>query len=174
MSVNHLQIYQFLTIPNWSSSPYRIQVNFPSSFDTGNSSAGPSHLPLVALSPIIHPRIREFRTGLSSARKGRPPPWGVRASISISLSTIPRIVSPCHLNRIGGQVTWTLSNLLQKEAGREDARNWENIKRESQYVSISYFSPFGVCQYFMSVCPHSATRGSLYNNLWGSHGVVWL
>uniref|UniRef100_A0A8C8H451 Retinoblastoma-like protein 1 n=1 Tax=Oncorhynchus tshawytscha TaxID=74940 RepID=A0A8C8H451_ONCTS len=45
------------------------EVNFPSSFDTGNSSAGPSHLPLVALSPIIHPRIREFRTGLSSARK---------------------------------------------------------------------------------------------------------
>uniref|UniRef100_A0A674ARK4 Retinoblastoma-like 1 (p107) n=1 Tax=Salmo trutta TaxID=8032 RepID=A0A674ARK4_SALTR len=42
------------------------EVNFPSSFDTGNSSAGPSHLPLVALSPIIHPRIREFRTGLSS------------------------------------------------------------------------------------------------------------
>uniref|UniRef100_A0A8C8GWZ2 Retinoblastoma-like protein 1 n=1 Tax=Oncorhynchus tshawytscha TaxID=74940 RepID=A0A8C8GWZ2_ONCTS len=49
------------------------EVNFPSSFDTGNSSAGPSHLPLVALSPIIHPRIREFRTGLSSARKDIPP-----------------------------------------------------------------------------------------------------
>uniref|UniRef100_A0A674ATP7 Retinoblastoma-like protein 1 n=1 Tax=Salmo trutta TaxID=8032 RepID=A0A674ATP7_SALTR len=49
------------------------EVNFPSSFDTGNSSAGPSHLPLVALSPIIHPRIREFRTGLSSTRKDIPP-----------------------------------------------------------------------------------------------------
>lgn len=47
------------------------QVNFPSSFDTGNSSGGPTHLPLVALSPIIHPRLREVRTGLgSSARKG--------------------------------------------------------------------------------------------------------
>uniref|UniRef100_A0A7N6ASM9 Retinoblastoma-like protein 1 n=1 Tax=Anabas testudineus TaxID=64144 RepID=A0A7N6ASM9_ANATE len=34
---------------------------------------GPSHLPLVALSPIIHPRIREFRSGLGSARKEVPP-----------------------------------------------------------------------------------------------------
>ncbi|KAA0712741.1 Retinoblastoma-like protein 1 107 kDa retinoblastoma-associated protein [Triplophysa tibetana] len=49
------------------------EVNFPSSFDTGNSSGGPTHLPLVALSPIIHPRIREVRTGLgSSARKDLP------------------------------------------------------------------------------------------------------
>uniref|UniRef100_A0A8D3CUI5 Retinoblastoma-like protein 1 n=1 Tax=Scophthalmus maximus TaxID=52904 RepID=A0A8D3CUI5_SCOMX len=32
-----------------------------------------SHLPLVALSPIIHPRIREFRSGLGSARKDVPP-----------------------------------------------------------------------------------------------------
>ncbi|KAL0978861.1 hypothetical protein UPYG_G00176710 [Umbra pygmaea] len=49
------------------------EVNFPSSFDTGNNSSGPSHLPLVALSPIIHPRIREFRAGLGSARKDVPP-----------------------------------------------------------------------------------------------------
>ncbi|XP_073726571.1 retinoblastoma-like protein 1 [Misgurnus anguillicaudatus] len=49
------------------------EVNFPSSFDTGNNSGGPTHLPLVALSPIIHPRIREVRTGLgSSARKDFP------------------------------------------------------------------------------------------------------
>uniref|UniRef100_A0A671WKG1 Retinoblastoma-like protein 1 n=1 Tax=Sparus aurata TaxID=8175 RepID=A0A671WKG1_SPAAU len=32
-----------------------------------------THLPLVALSPIIHPRIREFRSGLGSARKDVPP-----------------------------------------------------------------------------------------------------
>lgn len=55
--------------------PLPPQVNFPSNFDTGTSSSGvvgPAHLPLVALSPIIHPRIREVRTGLgSSARKGR-------------------------------------------------------------------------------------------------------
>uniref|UniRef100_A0A8C1L6T7 Retinoblastoma-like 1 (p107) n=1 Tax=Cyprinus carpio TaxID=7962 RepID=A0A8C1L6T7_CYPCA len=40
------------------------EVNFPSNFDTGHSAGGPTHLPLVALSPIIHPRIREVRTGL--------------------------------------------------------------------------------------------------------------
>lgn len=48
-----------------------LQVNFSSSLDSGSGSA-PSgsggvsqsqHLPLVALSPIIHPRIREFRSG---------------------------------------------------------------------------------------------------------------
>ncbi|KAG5274365.1 hypothetical protein AALO_G00135310 [Alosa alosa] len=55
------------------------EVNFPSNFDTGNSGGGggagggPAHLPLVALSPIIHPRIREVRTGLGgSARKDIP------------------------------------------------------------------------------------------------------
>lgn len=46
-------------------------MNFSSSLDSGSGSA-PSgsggvsqsqHLPLVALSPIIHPRIREFRSG---------------------------------------------------------------------------------------------------------------
>lgn len=51
-----------------------LQVNFSSCLDvgsaSGSSSGGPSHLPLVALSPIIHPRIREFRSGLGSSRKG--------------------------------------------------------------------------------------------------------
>uniref|UniRef100_A0A7N8XSR2 Retinoblastoma-like protein 1 n=1 Tax=Mastacembelus armatus TaxID=205130 RepID=A0A7N8XSR2_9TELE len=37
------------------------------------NNAGQSHLPLVALSPIIHPRIKEFRSGLGSARKEVPP-----------------------------------------------------------------------------------------------------
>ncbi|XP_070814956.1 retinoblastoma-like protein 1 [Chaetodon trifascialis] len=59
------------------------EVNFSSSLDTGSgagpgsgsssTSGGQSHLPLVALSPIIHPRIREFRSGLGSARKDVPP-----------------------------------------------------------------------------------------------------
>uniref|UniRef100_I3JCL3 Retinoblastoma-like protein 1 n=1 Tax=Oreochromis niloticus TaxID=8128 RepID=I3JCL3_ORENI len=38
-----------------------------------NFHGGQSHLPMVALSPIIHPRIREFRSGLGSARKDVPP-----------------------------------------------------------------------------------------------------
>ncbi|XP_068598197.1 retinoblastoma-like protein 1 [Brachionichthys hirsutus] len=55
------------------------EVNFSSSLDSGpgsgsgSSSIGQSHLPLVALSPIVHPRIREFRSGLGSARKDVPP-----------------------------------------------------------------------------------------------------
>uniref|UniRef100_UPI0037E714A7 retinoblastoma-like protein 1 n=1 Tax=Semicossyphus pulcher TaxID=241346 RepID=UPI0037E714A7 len=57
------------------------EVNFSSSLDTGSgpgsgsgsSGGGQTHLPLVALSPIIHPRIREFRSGLGSARKDVPP-----------------------------------------------------------------------------------------------------
>uniref|UniRef100_A0A8P4KGJ7 Retinoblastoma-like protein 1 n=1 Tax=Dicentrarchus labrax TaxID=13489 RepID=A0A8P4KGJ7_DICLA len=39
----------------------------------GSASGAQTHLPLVALSPIIHPRIREFRSGLGSARKDVPP-----------------------------------------------------------------------------------------------------
>ncbi|KAI3369202.1 hypothetical protein L3Q82_007438 [Scortum barcoo] len=53
------------------------EVNFSASLDTGSGSGstcgGQSHLPLVALSPIIHPRIREFRSGVGSARKDVPP-----------------------------------------------------------------------------------------------------
>ncbi|KAF7711357.1 retinoblastoma-like protein 1 [Silurus meridionalis] len=59
-----------------SRVPTVTEVNFPSSLDSGrNSSSGvPTHLPLVALSPIMHPRLREVRTGLgSSARKDAPP-----------------------------------------------------------------------------------------------------
>ncbi|KAM8914786.1 retinoblastoma-like protein 1 isoform 3-T3 [Spinachia spinachia] len=58
-----------------SKVPTVEEVNFPSSLDTGACPGGgvPSHLPLVALSPIIHPRIREFRSALGSARKDVPP-----------------------------------------------------------------------------------------------------
>ncbi|KAK2915534.1 retinoblastoma-like protein 1 isoform X2 [Channa argus] len=53
------------------------EVNFSSCLDSGSSTGSTngvqSHLPLVALSPIIHPRIREFRSGLGSARKEVPP-----------------------------------------------------------------------------------------------------
>ncbi|XP_020784066.1 retinoblastoma-like protein 1 isoform X2 [Boleophthalmus pectinirostris] len=58
------------------------EVNFSSSLDTGSSSTGgnsssnssqqQSHLPMVALSPIIHPRIREFRTTVGSSVKTVP------------------------------------------------------------------------------------------------------
>ncbi|XP_072307860.1 retinoblastoma-like protein 1 [Eucyclogobius newberryi] len=56
------------------------EVNFSSSLDTGASSASgatgsnpaQTHLPMVALSPIIHPRIREFRTTIGSTIKTIP------------------------------------------------------------------------------------------------------
>ncbi|TSZ40536.1 Retinoblastoma-like protein 1 [Bagarius yarrelli] len=56
--------------------PTVAEVNFPSSLDSGRSSStgGPTHLPLVSLSPIMHPRLREVRTGMgSSFRKDVPP-----------------------------------------------------------------------------------------------------
>uniref|UniRef100_A0A8C6LMB5 Retinoblastoma-like protein 1 n=1 Tax=Nothobranchius furzeri TaxID=105023 RepID=A0A8C6LMB5_NOTFU len=54
------------------------EVNFSSCLDSGSGSTnGQSHLPLVAHSPIIHPRIREFRSGLGSARKVPPSPLSV-------------------------------------------------------------------------------------------------
>ncbi|KAM8866884.1 retinoblastoma-like protein 1 [Synchiropus picturatus] len=51
------------------------EVNFSSSLDSGSGSTSTtqSHLPMMALSPIIHPRIRECRTGVGSARKDVPP-----------------------------------------------------------------------------------------------------
>ncbi|XP_061779729.1 retinoblastoma-like protein 1 isoform X1 [Nerophis lumbriciformis] len=48
------------------------EVNFPSSLDSGSSAVtgtAQPHLPLVAFSPIVHPRIREVRSGLGSTRK---------------------------------------------------------------------------------------------------------
>uniref|UniRef100_A0A3B3DPY9 Retinoblastoma-like 1 (p107) n=1 Tax=Oryzias melastigma TaxID=30732 RepID=A0A3B3DPY9_ORYME len=49
------------------------EVNFSSCLDSGSSNGVQPHLPLAAHSPIIHPRIREFRAGLGSARKEVPP-----------------------------------------------------------------------------------------------------
>uniref|UniRef100_A0A8C4ZM67 Retinoblastoma-like 1 (p107) n=1 Tax=Gadus morhua TaxID=8049 RepID=A0A8C4ZM67_GADMO len=54
------------------------QVNFSDCLDGGPGAAGgsgpsSSHLPLVAQSPLAHPRIRQVRTGLGSARKDIPP-----------------------------------------------------------------------------------------------------
>lgn len=56
------------------------EVNFSSSLDSGSSSGSTAsttaqpqtHLPMVALSPIIHPRIREFRTTVGSTIKTIP------------------------------------------------------------------------------------------------------
>lgn len=75
IDVKHVKICLEKSSINTKSHLF-LQVNFSSSLDTGSASGscsvsgGQSHLPMVALSPIIHPRIREFRSGLGSARKG--------------------------------------------------------------------------------------------------------
>ncbi|XP_051932242.1 retinoblastoma-like protein 1 [Hippocampus zosterae] len=52
------------------------EVNFPSSLDSGSCAStggAQSQLPLMTLSPIVHPRIREVRSGVGSMRKEVPP-----------------------------------------------------------------------------------------------------
>ncbi|XP_077459439.1 retinoblastoma-like protein 1 [Stigmatopora argus] len=71
------------------------EVNFSSSLDSGpGSGTGPAtgtvpgqgtgQLPLVTLSPIVHPRIREVRSGVGSARKevAAPSPLSVQERYS--------------------------------------------------------------------------------------------
>lgn len=46
------------------------QVIFPSNFEASNGGSGFGHLPMMPLSPIIHPRVKEVRTDLGSLRRG--------------------------------------------------------------------------------------------------------
>lgn len=82
------------------------QVNFSSSLDTGHgpgsgsgstpgAAAGcQSPLPLVTLSPIIHPRIREFRSGLGSTRKGgRSSPCSTKGAAWVCVAAVLRASS---------------------------------------------------------------------------------
>lgn len=47
------------------------QVIFPSNFESSNGGSGLGHLPMMPLSPIIHPRVKEVRTDLGeSLRRG--------------------------------------------------------------------------------------------------------
>ncbi|XP_032897998.1 retinoblastoma-like protein 1 isoform X2 [Amblyraja radiata] len=50
------------------------EVTFPSNFESGNS--GPTHLPLMSMSPIVHPRVKEVRTDIAGSFNKRelPPP----------------------------------------------------------------------------------------------------
>lgn len=47
------------------------QVIFPSNFEASNGGSGLGHLPMMPISPIIHPRVKEVRTDLGgSLRRG--------------------------------------------------------------------------------------------------------
>uniref|UniRef100_UPI00398F0D84 retinoblastoma-like protein 1 isoform X1 n=1 Tax=Pristiophorus japonicus TaxID=55135 RepID=UPI00398F0D84 len=50
------------------------QVTFPSNFETGNGC--PTHLPLMPMSPIMHPRVKEVRTDIAGTfnKRDLPPP----------------------------------------------------------------------------------------------------
>ncbi|NWW71246.1 RBL1 protein, partial [Climacteris rufus] len=43
------------------------EVIFPSNFEASNGGSGPGHLPMMPLSPIIHPRVKEVRTDLGGS-----------------------------------------------------------------------------------------------------------
>ncbi|KAF2976677.1 hypothetical protein EK904_015222, partial [Melospiza melodia maxima] len=43
------------------------QVIFPSNFEASNGGSGFGHLPMMPLSPIIHPRVKEVRTDLGGS-----------------------------------------------------------------------------------------------------------
>ncbi|XP_078093101.1 retinoblastoma-like protein 1 isoform X2 [Mustelus asterias] len=58
-----------------SKVPTCEEVTFPSNFETGNG--GPTYLPMMPMSPIIHPRVKEVRTdiaGTFSNKRDIPPP----------------------------------------------------------------------------------------------------
>ncbi|XP_069740649.1 retinoblastoma-like protein 1 isoform X2 [Narcine bancroftii] len=50
------------------------EVTFPANFENGNS--GPMHLPLMPISPIVHPRVKEVRTDIAGSfnKRDLPPP----------------------------------------------------------------------------------------------------
>uniref|UniRef100_A0A8D0G305 Retinoblastoma-like protein 1 n=1 Tax=Sphenodon punctatus TaxID=8508 RepID=A0A8D0G305_SPHPU len=43
------------------------EVIFPSNFEAGNGGSGLGHLPMMPVSPIVHPRVKEVRTDLSGS-----------------------------------------------------------------------------------------------------------
>ncbi|XP_067904818.1 retinoblastoma-like protein 1 isoform X2 [Heterodontus francisci] len=63
------------------------EVTFPSNFETGNG--GPTHLPMMPMSPIMHPRVKEVRTDIAGTFNKRDIP--VPAS---PLSVHDRFTSP--------------------------------------------------------------------------------
>uniref|UniRef100_A0A670JWC4 Retinoblastoma-like protein 1 n=1 Tax=Podarcis muralis TaxID=64176 RepID=A0A670JWC4_PODMU len=43
------------------------EVIFPCNFETGNGGRGLGHLPMMPVSPIVHPRVKEVRTNLGES-----------------------------------------------------------------------------------------------------------
>lgn len=49
------------------------EVIFPNNFETGNGGNIQGHLPMMPMSPIIHPRVKEVRTDSGSLRRDMQP-----------------------------------------------------------------------------------------------------
>ncbi|XP_040837437.1 retinoblastoma-like protein 1 isoform X2 [Ochotona curzoniae] len=49
------------------------EVIFPNNFETGNCGIVQGHLPMMPVSPIMHPRVKEVRTDSGSLRKDAQP-----------------------------------------------------------------------------------------------------
>ncbi|XP_023570623.1 retinoblastoma-like protein 1 [Octodon degus] len=49
------------------------EVIFPNNFETGNGGNVQGHLPMMPMSPIIHPRVKEVRTDSGSLRRDMQP-----------------------------------------------------------------------------------------------------
>ncbi|XP_028637857.1 retinoblastoma-like protein 1 [Grammomys surdaster] len=49
------------------------EVIFPNNFEIGNGGTVQGHLPMMPMSPIIHPRVKEVRTDSGSLRKDMQP-----------------------------------------------------------------------------------------------------
>lgn len=48
-----------------------VQVIFPNNFETGNGGNVQGHLPMMPMSPLMHPRVKEVRTDSGNLRRGR-------------------------------------------------------------------------------------------------------
>ena len=48
-----------------------LQVIFPNNFETGSGGNVQGHLPMMPMSPLMHPRVKEVRTDSGSLQKGR-------------------------------------------------------------------------------------------------------
>uniref|UniRef100_A0A8D1GQJ1 Retinoblastoma-like protein 1 n=1 Tax=Sus scrofa TaxID=9823 RepID=A0A8D1GQJ1_PIG len=52
---------------------YFYKVIFPNNFETGNGGNVQGHLPMMPMSPLMHPRVKEVRTDSGSLRKDMQP-----------------------------------------------------------------------------------------------------
>ncbi|XP_053849343.1 retinoblastoma-like protein 1 isoform X4 [Vidua macroura] len=71
------------------------EVIFPSNFEASSGGSGFGHLPMVPLSPIIHPRVKEVRTDLGgSLRRGIANDMGGITLIPVSIN----LGQPCKVD----------------------------------------------------------------------------